>query len=1280
MDASERLRPFIAGFVVDWLRETPAERHRVAHGTLVFVDISGFTRLTERLASKGKIGAEEMSDLLDVTFASLLAVAYDHGAWLVKWGGDAVLLLFEGEQHVERACTAAHEMRLTMRRVGKLHTSVGEIRLRVSIGVHTGDFEFYLVGSLHRELVISGAAASHTVAMETAADAGQIVVSATTASLLRSRHVGAPKGDGFLLTRSPATPPRLELRSRDLADVDLESCLPEITRSHLLAGATDGEHRQVAVGFIEFSGMATVLARGGTAAVADAVDYVVRMCQEAATRHEVTFWETDVGIDGGKVMLVSGAPRSAGHDDDRMLAVTREVIDAGGELSLRAGVNSGRVYAGEFGPPFRRTYSVKGDAVNLAARLMSKAGPGEIYAAEAVISRARGTFATDVLAPIAVKGKTRPVLAHRVRHAQDADAETPRVDLRFGGRDEELAALLAALAASREGAGQVWEVSGEAGIGKSRLISEVVARAEAVTVVSVVCDQYHSSTPYAPFRRLLRRLAGIAEDAGPVVAGRGLVEVITRAAPSLLPWTPLLAAVLAAQVDPTPEADALEAKFRKVRQEEEAARLLAALVPGALLLVVEDAHLMDDASLDLLRHLAELADARPWLIVATTVPRPDAGGVFDSATTPHQMPLATLRADAVDMMIKFATEDRPLPPHEIALLNQRAGGNPLFVQELLGATRDGGTVSALPDSVEGLLAVQIDRLKPRERRMLRIASVLGVRVNRQVLDEMLRIEDVEIDATRGVLADFFEPDGEGLRFRHALARDAAYEGLPFSRRQLLHGLAGEVIERVAGERPDDVADVLSLHFLQARNFGAAWRYARVAGDRARDIHAQVEAAEFYERALDAAQRFDARTETHADGDVVTATGDVAAVAEALADARYKLGEFGHAARAYGSARTLTERDLDRARLSYKSSLVADRTGQLQSALRWLTRARTLLSTISGDDALRLRAECSAQYGLIRHWQGHDTDAIASLRDAVQLAETAGADDALATALVWLDNCEMTVGGSGTGEHAHRALTIWKRLGNRPWEEARALNQLGIRAYFEGRWDVAVEFYRESKLACDRAGDQFTGAVEMGNMAEVLSDQGRLVEAEPLLRDALHVWRAASAPSFIAFGKSQLGRLAARSGRFDEALSLLGSARDDYVRDGEQAEVLETDARLAECLALQGEFGAALAAVDDALARASSNAAVLTQIPLLQRVRGLALAGMGDLDAALSALEASLSGAHERRAEHEVAWSLHAVIGVRRAAGMPPDDAIIAEQSELFEQLGIVDVAEPMTMI
>ena len=1265
MDVSERLRPFVSRLVLDWLRETPGAQHRTLSGTLVFLDISGFTRLTERLADKGKIGAEEMSDLLDLTFAALLSVAFDYGAWLVKWGGDAVLLLFQGNDDAARACTAAHEMRRTMRQVGRLRTSVGDVTLRMSVGVHSGDFDFYLVGSLHHELVLTDAAASEVVAMETAATAGEIVISLPTAQRLRARNLGKPKGPGVLLARSPGAAPPPEQRNGDLDDVDLVSCLPQATSDHLLAGGSDGEHRLIAVGFIEFSGVAAIAVNGGQGAVAAALDHLIRTCQEVAVRHQVTFWESDVGTDGGKVMLVSGAPRSAGQEEDRMLAVVRAVIDSGSALTLRAGVNSGRVYAGEFGPPFCRTYSVKGDAVNLAARLMSAAGRGEIYASDAVVTRARTAYSTQRLPALVVKGKKRPVTAHRVGQPIADDGAGGRVELAFAGREDELAMLLDALARARAGAGEVWEISGEPGIGKSRLVAELMARADGMTVASIACDHYHSATPYAAFRRLLRRLAGIADDAEPTVAGGLLLEVVGRAAPSLLPWAPLLAAVFDADVPATPESAALEPKFRKARQEEETANLLAALVPGGLALAIEDVHLMDDASRDLLRHLAGRAAERPWFVVATTL-TDTADATFDAGVAVSRLPLTALGADAVAAVIKLATENSPLPPHELALLSSRADGNPLFVQELLRATRDGGTVSALPDSVEGVVAVQIDRLPPQGRRILRVASVLGVRVDPRVLAELLAQEGIEFDSAQATLAEFLDREGDGYRFRHGLVREAAYEGLPFSRRQVLHTTAGQVIERLAGAHPETVAGLLSVHYLHGHEHAAAWRYARIAADRAREVHAQVEAAEFYERALDAARRAD-----DIDRD------ERASVAEALGETRYKLGEFDRAAAAYRQAKTFADDDLSRARICYKSSLVADRSGRLRSALRWLASARGLLASEDSSEAVRLMAECRAQEGLIRHWQGKDVAAVAALHEAVALAEKAADDDALATALVWLDNCEMTLGIATSGEHAERALEIWRRVGNRPWEEARVLNQLGIRAYFEGRWDLAVDFYRRSKEACERAGDQFTAAVESGNMAEVLSDQGYLDEAAQLLADAQQVWRAAAAPSFVAFGKSQLGRLAARRGQFDEAFELLNSARADYVADGEQAEVLETDARLAQCLLLQGSFAQALAAADATLAVTSSGGAVLPQVPLLQRIRGVALVRLGEVDAAFDAFEASLASARERRARHEIAWTLHAMASARPAAGLSPiDDDLRAERDLLFTQLGIVAVAMP----
>jgi len=142
----EDLRPYVPQLLSAWQPTHGDSRHMRVEGSLVFVDISGFTKLTERLARKGKVGAEEMSDLLSSTFSALLDVSRLEGADLLKWGGDAVLLLFRGGDHAVRACRAACDMRTTLRTVGRLTTTEGTVTLKMSVGVHSGSFDCYLVG------------------------------------------------------------------------------------------------------------------------------------------------------------------------------------------------------------------------------------------------------------------------------------------------------------------------------------------------------------------------------------------------------------------------------------------------------------------------------------------------------------------------------------------------------------------------------------------------------------------------------------------------------------------------------------------------------------------------------------------------------------------------------------------------------------------------------------------------------------------------------------------------------------------------------------------------------------------------------------------------------------------------------------------------------------------------------------------------------------------------------------------------------------------------------
>jgi len=277
--APDPLAPYVPRLVVDWLDQHPRLEHLTVDGTAVFADVSGFTALTERLAVEGKAGAEEMGDILNHVFEDLLSVAYRYGAGLVKWGGDAVLLLYRGEDHGARACRASWEMQAVMKRIGRIRTSRGPVRLAMSIGVHSGALEFFLVGRGFRELVVCGPGASRVAEMEKVAQAGEVVVSPATVVAVAgtAAAVGRSAGGADLLTVppdvAPAPAPSLD-PSR--TDVDLGQCFCVPLRDHLRAGAVDHEHRQVTVCFVEFSGADALL-------VAEGVDALTARTRRAPT-------------------------------------------------------------------------------------------------------------------------------------------------------------------------------------------------------------------------------------------------------------------------------------------------------------------------------------------------------------------------------------------------------------------------------------------------------------------------------------------------------------------------------------------------------------------------------------------------------------------------------------------------------------------------------------------------------------------------------------------------------------------------------------------------------------------------------------------------------------------------------------------------------------------------------------------------------------------------------------------------------------------------------------
>lgn len=1233
--ASAELVSFVPRLTLEWLRDEPETSWRELEATLAFVDISGFTAMSERLSSLGRAGAEEVTEVMNATFAALLAVAYAQGGGLLKFGGDALLLLYEGDDHAARAARAAFEMRRTLRAIGRPKTSAGAIQLKMHAGLHSGDFQFFLVGDSHRELLVVGPAASRTVEMEAASEAGEILLSDETAARLGDDSLTEEHESGRLLRAAPDARGSVEPLP-NVEGIALELAVPAPLRAQLLeVGPLEGEHRNAAIAFVRFTGTDEIIATEGPEAAAEALERLVRITQAAAEAHGVTFLESDVDRDGGRLILVSGAPQTFGDDEERMLRTVRAIVDEGLPLPVHVGVSQGRVFTGQVGASFRRTYTVLGDTAALAARLMARAGEDEIWVSSGAFARGGASFDATELAPFQVKGKGEPVhalvlgeLVSETRTDARAQEKLPFVD-----RERERAVLAASLAPVRMGFGTLVELVGEPGIGKSRLAEELRDNCADMRQIGLRCEQYETSTPYYAFRPFLRSLLDVELNGGGEHNRAILAERLATIDGDLVPWAPLLAAPLDVDVESTPEVDDLDPSFRRARLHGVVSSLLSTMLDSPTLLLLEDVHWMDDASSELLRHIGTQLSTRPWLTCTT---RRAVEGGFAAAEGTPPLPALTLRleplpADDARALVRAAAGGRRLADDELAALMERGAGNPLFLQELASPEQPReSTTEQMPDSVEALVATRIDGLAPGDRALLRWASVLGVSFSGAVISDVLEGDPTAASDSEAWdrLAEFVErdPDVPGaFRFRHALIRDGAYEGLSYRRRRELHGRVAEVLET----RTPDAVELLSLHYHRADDKPSTWRHSVEAGRSAQGKWANLEAAEFYERALEAAPAVRGLTDA-----------EVARVWEALGDCRQLAGKLELAGEAFEHARERWPASAPEAiELLFKEATLLRDLGLYEEAIEWYERGLRQAEQLPAG-AARSRLELELELGIagVRFRQGEFTDSIERANAVVAKALSVGDDLQLGIAYMLLHGAYTRTGSPDRGAFRGMALPIFEDLGDLK-RQATVLNNLGIEAYFDGDWALALETYERARALFERIGDVASVAMATNNIGEILSDQGRIGEAEELFKTVQEIVDPAGHVGLAMMSRLNLGRAAARAGRFDEADALLKEAAEGFRAIHAASFEQEAHARIAETAVLAGDHERALREAERAESTGEEPPPALRA--LIHRIRGYAYVLAQRDDDAAREFEQSIEGARSASALYELALSLRA---------------------------------------
>jgi class 3 adenylate cyclase/tetratricopeptide (TPR) repeat protein len=1149
-------------------------------GTALFADISGFTPLTEALtrALGLRRGAEALPRYLNQVYDALIAEVDRYGGSVIGFAGDAItcwfaddelqdLILQAGRAEVGplRAAACALATQQSMQQFAAVPVpGQTPVPLAVKVALASGPARRFLVGDPKIQLIstLAGETLARMAAAEHLAGRGEVVADGQTAEALGRRAriaewreagegrfavVGELRGDV-----EPIPWPALGPDALDEAQVH-PWLLPQVY-ARLEAGLGEflTELRPAVAVFLRFSGIDFDADEQAGAKL----DAYVRWVQTTAARCEGTLIDITIGDKGSYLYVAFGAPIA--HEDDPLRAVTtaHELRTPPVELDfvreVRIGVSQGTMRTGAYGGTTRRTYGVLGDETNFAARLMQHAAPGEVLISPRVQQIVGDAFQWEILSPIKVKGKTDLVTPARLVGPRGTEARAAWWRRGPGtapvGREGELARLESVLEQLLAGRGQILRLEGGRGMGKGRLALTFARKAagRGVRVCVGPCQSTTRHILYAPWRPIFRDL--LALDGGgrppdPDAAAAGQVARLEAAVDAIEPeWRirlPLLGDLLGLPIPDNATTATLDPRLRQEALLTFAVELVQAQARARpLLLLLLDAHWMDETSQALVMALGRVAARAPLLLMPvhrSALPgAPDFLPQLDWVEGYHHLALGPLAPEAVATLVAARLDEAGdgVSPLALSIIQARAQGTPYFAEVLVEALREGGHLARhdgvwelsaglvqtlrqanclevdpasgawrlcpdaplsavsldIPDSVHGIVLSRVDRLPEAHKATLKVASVVGRVFELGVLGAAhpARPDPADLQAQQAALEqrDFVRTEVPGAVYAFAsnVLQEVVYEMLPGTQQRELHGAVGAALEA----QQADAVERLAYHYGRApdKSRDRAMFYLDKAAHKVQREYANETALNYYNQALALEERWTWRkgqTEAlHILGrrdEEKAALRILASLPDAPAcDVAYLWGQYYEAVSDYARAEAVAERALG----------AAGRHGD-----------RLSVCQIQCLSQLGLIARRQGDYDGAREWYGR---ALAPFRSNTpySLEET----DAYAQALNGLGIVHRQQGSYAEARACYeRSLALARQAGNRK-READALCGLGATTYYQRRFAEEVAYYEEAVRIQRTIGDRGGEVTSLISLAQVHILVGRYTAAEEALLAAL----------------------------------------------------------------------------------------------------------------------------------------------------------------------------------
>ncbi len=946
----------------------------------------------------------------------------------------------------------------------------------------------------------------------------------------------------------------------------------------------EGERKFVTVLFADVANYTSISENLDPEEVHQIMDGCFKILMDEIHKYEGTINQ----FTGDGVMALFGAP--VAHEDHAQrgchaaLSIQKAIEgygekikgQHGAEFRMRIGLNSGSVVVGSIGDDLRMDYTAVGDTTNLAHRMQDMANPGSVLVSGHTHRLSRDFFQFTSLGRVEVKGKEEPQEAYELIRPTEVEtrieAAVAKGLTRFVGRSKEIEALREAFEKAQSGSGQVIGVVGEAGVGKSRLLLElrVTLPEEEYSFLEGRCLHYGGSMPYLPILDVLKAYFDIEEEdreATKKKVREKLRELEDNAA--IVPAA--LCEVLSLEVE---DEQYLQLDPQKRRERTfEAIRdlLIRESQRKPLILAVEDLHWIDKTTEEFLDYLIGfLPTARILLILLY---RPEYTHTWGSKSYYGKIGLGQLSVQTSAELIQAILEGGDVAPEIAGLVLGRAGGNPLFVEELTHNLIENGSIQKknhqfvltrkpsdieVPDTIQGIIAARMDRIEENLKRIIQVASVIGREFAYRILQtitgmrEDLKSSLLNLQGLEFIYEKQLFPELEYI-FKHALTQEVAYNSLLLKRRKEIHEKIGQAIEDLYSERLEEYYELLAHHYGSSANTPKAVKYLHLAGKQAVKRSAYEEAIDQLSRAVELVRTLP-ETREHKElelplqmilGQAFVATQGFPSV------------EADHA---YVRARDLTEQLND-------TSQLFDALNELR--VIQLTRAEHDKSRCLAEELLRLARETGnprqlqtamVAMAVTLYWRGEFSQGLEHAEEGLRLYDPEkhrGHEylQASANAGVWaLFYLGWTLVSLGYPDQAiaraREALALAQELSH-PFSEATALFSLGRVHLERGDSQASLKMADALIALSDEHGFRFYLGWGTLHRFQALTEERQLLDGIAKIRSVFKGLRAMGGVMQSSWVLAKLAWAHSRAGQVEEGLAVVAEAMEFVTKTGER---------------------------------------------------------------------------------------------------------------------------------